>query len=96
MIVVGTFADHAQVDLGDIVLAIASDVGNWWKSLVDLLGMDSRRDVQRIQHECSKTQDGTSSLAQVMFFPSRLVSMYVHVLLWGWLYLNDAAGLLVA
>ena len=66
VIVVGDFVPNAGVELEDVIFAIASDVGRHWKSLVDLLGMDARRDVQRIQHECSKAQEGSSSMNQVI------------------------------
>ena len=66
VIIAGTFVSTAEVDLGDVIFAIAPDVGQHWKSLIDLLGMEARKDVQKIQHECTKTQDGSSSLAQVM------------------------------
>ena len=69
IIIAGTFVTTAEVDLNDVIFAIAPDVGPHWKSLIDLLGMEPRKDVQKIQHECNKTQDGSSSLAQVMFFP---------------------------
>ena len=66
VIVFGEFVPNAGVELDDVIFAIASDVGRHWKSLVDLLGMDARRDVQRIQHECSKAQEGSSSMNQVI------------------------------
>ena len=69
VIITGTFESTAEVDLGDIIFAIAPDVGPHWKSLIDFLGMEARIDVQKIQHECNKTQDGSTSLAQVMLFP---------------------------
>ena len=69
VIIVGTFVPTAEVDLSDVIFAIAPDVGPHWKSLIDLLGMEARKDVQKIQHECTKTQEGSSSLAQVMLFP---------------------------
>ena len=69
VIIAGMFVPTAEVDLGDVIFAIAPDVGPHWKSLIDLLGMEARKDVQKIQHECTKTQEGSSSLAQVMLFP---------------------------
>lgn len=69
VIIAGTFVLSVEVDLGDVIFAIAPDVGPHWKSLIDLLGMEARKDVQKIQHECTKTQEGSSSLAQVMLFP---------------------------
>lgn len=59
------YITFAEAELGDVLLAIASDVSQYWQSLVGLLGMDARRDVQKIQHECRATAEGSISLAQV-------------------------------